>query len=164
MSWSRQLRAFVRFPWAQKMMYTEAYVLLAWGRVLKALPFAKVAPSLGSYMKETPEEELSRQELLTIRQVSKAVHGMSRYTWWESQCLVKAIAAMKMLERRGLSSTLYLGSGRDEQGRLAAHAWLRCGSYIVTGREGHEKYTVVGIFGNGAAADREAGLMTRQSG
>lgn len=164
MSLSRKAYNFMKYPLYVKRMYGEAYIFLAWGRVLKALPFAKVAPSLGRYMKEIPEEELSRQELLTIRQVSKAVHGMSRYTWWESQCLVKAIAAMKMLERRGLSSTLYLGSGRDEQGRLAAHAWLRCGSYIVTGREGHEKYTVVGIFGNGAAADREAGLMTRQSG
>ena len=39
---------------------------------------------------------------------------MSRYTFWESQCLVKAIAGMKMLERRHIESTLYLGTAKDE--------------------------------------------------
>ena len=42
---------------------------------------------------------------------------MSRYTFWESQCLVKAIAAMKMLERRQIESTLYLGTAKDENGK-----------------------------------------------
>ena len=59
---------------------------------------------------------------------------------------------MKMLERRGIPSTLYLGSGRDDQGQMAAHAWLRSGSYIVTGKEGHERYAVVGIFGKDTRA------------
>jgi hypothetical protein len=71
---------------------------------------------------------------------------MSKYTFWESQCLVKAIAAMKMLEKRNIDSTLYLGTARDESGELVAHAWLRSGPYFVTGSEGKEKYTVVGKF------------------
>lgn len=98
-------------------------------------------------MKETPYVGYTEEELSLVRQISRAVHTMSRVTWWESQCLVKAVAAMKMLERRGIPSTLYLGSGRDDNGMMVAHAWLRFGSYIVTGREGHERYAVVGIFG-----------------
>ena len=35
-----------------------------------------------------------------IKHVSEAIHMMSKYTFWESQCLVKAIAGMKMLQRR----------------------------------------------------------------
>lgn len=104
-------------------------------------------------MKETPHTNRTDQELQLLRTVSRAVHAMSRFTWWESQCLVKAIAAMKMLERRGIPSTLYLGSARNNEGQMVAHAWLRSGSYIVTGKEGHEKYTVVGIFGNGMGAE-----------
>ena len=103
-------------------------------------------------MKETPYVGYTEQELSLVRQISRAVHTMSRVTWWESQCLVKAVAAMKMLERRGIPSTLYLGSGRDDQGQMAAHAWLRSGSYIVTGKEGHERYAVVGIFGKDTRA------------
>lgn len=98
-------------------------------------------------MQETTYVSSGEHDLL-LRQVSKAVHAMSKVTWWESQCLVKAIAAMKMLEKRGVPSTLYLGSGRDDQGRMIAHAWLRSGSFYVTGNENLERYAVVALFGN----------------
>jgi hypothetical protein len=153
MSLYRKVRRFSSYPLDVKWMFVEAYFYLAWGRVFKLLPFSKVAPTLGSHMKETSHTSCTEQDLLLLRKVSKAVHAMSRVTWWESQCLVKAIAAMKMLERRGIPSTLYLGSGRDDKGQMVAHAWLRSGSYILTGKEGHEKYAVVGIFGNGIQAE-----------
>jgi len=152
MSLYRKIRTYMSFPVAMKLMFIEAYVYLAWGRVFKQLPFARVAPSLGQFMKETPYT-CSEEELKQLRQISRAVHAMSRVTWWESQCLVKAVAAMKMLERRSIPHTLYLGSGRDEQGQMVAHAWLRSGSYIVTGKEGHEKYAIVGIFGKEMRAE-----------
>ncbi|MEC0207031.1 lasso peptide biosynthesis B2 protein [Paenibacillus lautus] len=147
----RKARRYMSFPIAIKLMYIEAYFYLAWGRVFKLFPFQKVSSSLGEPMKETPHGH-TEQEFSLVRQISRAVHTMSRVTWWESQCLVKAVAAMKMLERRGIPSTLYLGSGRDDKGMMVAHAWLRCGSYIVTGREGHERYAVVGIFGKDMGA------------
>ena len=50
----------------------------------------------------------------TYENISEAINIMSRYTFWESHCLVKAIAAMKMLERRQIESTLYLGTAKDE--------------------------------------------------
>ena len=49
-----------------------------------------------------------------VRKYLEAIHIMSRYTFWESQCLVKAIAGMKMLEKRQIESTLYLGTAKDE--------------------------------------------------
>lgn len=152
----KKLRRFISYPLTMKLMFFEAYLYLAWGRVFKLLPFAKVAPSLGEHMKETPYTGYTEQDLLLVRKISRAVHTMSRLTFWESQCMVKAVAAMKMLERRGIPSTLYLGSGRDDKGQMAAHAWLRSGPYIVTGKEGHEKYAVVGIFGK----DRRAATLT----
>lgn len=149
----RKVRKFISAPIDMKLMFIEAYYYLAWGRIFKLLPFAKVAHSLGTHMKETPYTSEKEQHHFMMRKVSRAVHTMSRVTWWESQCLVKAYAAMKMLNRRGISSTLYLGSGRDEQGNMAAHAWLRSGSYLVTGKEGHERYSVVGMFANGLPAE-----------
>lgn len=132
-------------------MFAEAYFYLAWARLLKLFPFAKTAASLGEHMRETPFTSTIEHDLLQ-RKVSKAVHAMSRLTWWESQCLVKAVAAMKMLKRRGVESTLYLGSGRDDNGAMIAHAWLRSGTYYVTGNEGLERYAVVAVFGNRIAA------------
>lgn len=158
MRFYKKVRRLMSYPSDMKRMFVEAYFYLAWGRVLKLLPFSKVAPSLGEHMKETPYTGYTEQDLLLLRKISKAVHTMSRVTWWESQCLVKAIAAMKMLERRGIPSTLYLGSGRDDKGQMVAHAWLRSGSYILTGKEGHERYAVVGIFGNGIQAEALASM------
>ena len=75
-----------------------------------------------------------------------AVRAMARRTPWESACLVRAVAAKRMLRRRGIPSTLYLGLARDESRELEAHAWLRCGSHLLAGQPGHERYAVVSTF------------------
>ena len=95
-------------------------------------------------MEETHMKQMMHRK--TLRMISQAIHIVSKYTFWESQCLVKAIAAMRMLEKRGIESTLYLGTAKDESGELIAHAWLRSGPYYVTGAEGMEKFTVVSKF------------------
>lgn len=125
----------------------EAIIYLAWARVLKLFPFKKVSPMLGTYMDESSfQEDFSVYG--TIRKISSALHIMSKYTPWESQCLVKAIAGMKMLQRRGINSTLYLGTAKDETGKLIAHAWLRSGSYYVSGAEEMNRFIVVSKFSN----------------
>ncbi|WP_227394757.1 lasso peptide biosynthesis B2 protein [Jeotgalibacillus aurantiacus] len=128
-----------------KWMLGEAYIQLAYGRLFKALPFEKASLKLGERMKET-SHELKDQDRQTLAAVSQAVQIMSRYTPWESMCLVQAVAAMNMLSRRDIPSTLYLGTGKDESGKLAAHAWLRSGPFIITGAKGRSRYTVVGMF------------------
>jgi hypothetical protein len=128
-----------------KLLYLEAIIYLGMARILKAFSFSRVGPTLGEQGTES-SFTLSNTTIRSIMQISEAVQIMSKYTFWESQCLVKAIAAMKMLERRRIESTLYLGVGKDEQKRLIAHAWLRSGDYYLTGSEGMEKFTVVGSF------------------
>lgn len=81
-----------------------------------------------------------------LKNVSEAVNIMSRYTFWESMCLVKAIAAMKMLERRQVESTIYLGTAKDETGKLIAHAWLRSGPFYITGGEVMDQFVIVSKF------------------
>lgn len=123
----------------------EAYILLAWARVLKAFPFSKVSPFLGSKMTETTFE-IDAANIKKVKQVSHAIHIMSKFTFWESMCLVKAIAAMKMLERRKIESTLYLGTAKDENGGMIAHAWLRSGPFYLTGADEMNKFIVVYTF------------------
>jgi hypothetical protein len=53
---------------------------------------------------------------------------------------------MKMLERRNIESTVYLGTAKDENGKLIAHAWLRSGSFILTGSEEMSRFVVVSKF------------------
>jgi hypothetical protein len=40
---------------------------------------------------------------------------------------------------------LYLGLARGEAGELQAHAWLRCGTAVVTGGD-YSDYTVMASF------------------
>lgn len=141
----KRLRVFLLLNMETKLLFLEAFIFLGWARVLKSITFSKVAPFLGDYMNETSVAQIQQHED-TLKEVSEAISIMSRYTFWESQCLVKAIAGMKMLEKRDIESTLYLGTAKDNSGELIAHAWLRSGSFYVTGSEGMEKFTVVGSF------------------
>jgi hypothetical protein len=124
----------------------ETYFYLGWVRCqLLCRAFSKIAPSLGVYMKETTLEECQENNP-DLKKIRHSIKIMSKYTYWESKCLVRAIAAMKMLERRNLNSTLYLGTGKDENGKMVAHAWLRSGSLYVTGYEEMHRFTVTGMF------------------
>ena len=82
-----------------------------------------------------------------VRKVSRAVLCVCNNTKWESKCLVRALTAQKILKKRKLHSTLYLGVRQDEEGKMLAHAWLRWGKFIVTGgNEDLSKYAVVSKF------------------
>lgn len=137
--------AFWRMPNKEKLIFIEAFIFLGWSRILKNIPFKKLAPLLGTHMSELPyENNLAVRD--DLRAVSSAINIMSKYTFWESQCLVKAIAAMKMLNRRGIGTTLYLGISKDKDGKMIAHAWLRNGTYYISGYEEMRNFTVVSMF------------------
>lgn len=77
-------------------------------------------------------------------QVSKVVNRICSKTEWESKCLVRALTAQKLLAYKGIHTTMYLGCGLEE-GKMVAHAWLRCGEMHVTGGNG-AGYAVVDKF------------------
>jgi hypothetical protein len=140
-----KLKVFISLDTRTMLLLVEAYLYLGWARILISLPFAKVAPALGIPMQETPDAQLD-QNRIVLKNISHAIDIMSQRTPWESKCLVKAIAGLKMLARRGIDSTLYLGTARDDSTKMIAHAWLRSGPFYVTGKEGMERFTVVGKF------------------
>ncbi|MBT2657073.1 lasso peptide biosynthesis B2 protein [Bacillus sp. ISL-18] len=141
----RMVRLFLLIDKDVKLLLIEAFFLLGWARIIKNRSFSKVAPLLGEYMSETTIN-VDESEKQILMKVSEAVNLMSRYTFWESMCLVKAIAAMKMLERRHIESTIYLGTSKDKNGELIAHAWLRSGPFYITGAEVMNKFVVVSKF------------------
>lgn len=129
----------------EKLLIIETLFYLAWAFLLKKKDFHKIAPSLGKGITETTHE-IDDENIELFIQISKCISTVSKHTPWESKCLVQAIAGMKMLERRCIESTLYLGTARNDKGKMVAHAWLRSGTYILTGSEGIEKFTVVYSF------------------
>lgn len=67
--------------------------------------------------------------------VAYSVEMVCDRTPWKSKCLVRALCARHLLHEKGITTTLYLGCGK-ENGRMSAHAWLRCGELFVTGGNG----------------------------
>ncbi|MCM3127342.1 lasso peptide biosynthesis B2 protein [Paenibacillus provencensis] len=141
------LRSFTKQKPAMRKLIIEAFFYLAYARVINLRPFSKVAQMLGCENEETSYDQSSVLDPVRLR-VAKAIDMTAKHTPWRSECLVTSIAGMRMLNRRNIESTLYLGVARNESGGMNAHAWLRSGPMYVAGADGIEKYTVVGMFSN----------------
>lgn len=155
------IRLFLSMRPREQLLVLEAFVMLGWARILKSKPFPKVAPKLGIHMEETSRHHHKEDEPM-IRSISRVIGKVSRHTPWESMCMVKAMAAMKMLERRRLESTLYMGTSRDKEGKLIAHAWLRTGPYVITGAEEAPAFTVVSKFAKVLDQGRSSHRMAQE--
>jgi hypothetical protein len=133
-------------PYGKKILLLEAYFGLGFYRLITlTCPFRRTAHLIGKKGMETPVSD-EGVDINTIKQVSEAVRIMSRHTFWKSKCLVQAYTARRMLHKRKQKTTVYFGVSINDFGKMVAHAWLRCGSIIVTGENGHERFVVTGCF------------------
>lgn len=150
----RSVRTFLALPGEVKRLLPEA-AALSWHyrRLVMDRPFSQVAATLGQQGYETPADEDYTDRIMPVRQ---AVELVCRHTPWESKCLVRALTARKMLNRRGCPCTLYMGVQPGADGKMEAHAWLRCGGRYVTGGRG-EGFAVTGIFGDIGKETKEEG-------
>ena len=136
-----------RHSWVDRLLFLEALAWLCWTKLLLVLvPFRWIAPRLGRQMTESP---VGRDEagLPQVKRVSWAVQAVARHVPLGFVCLPQAIAAKWMLRRRGLPSTLYLGLRRHETVKITAHAWLRAGDRILTGRAESASHQIIASFG-----------------
>lgn len=144
----RRLIKFVRTP-GERGPLLEAVLWLGLARLAIALlPFRRVATHLGRPCHETPVASLPLPAAVSALTVTRALQRATRNLPWRCHCLVQALAGKAMLRRRGLPSTLYIGVAKDENADLCAHAWLRCGDRILTGREEAHRFTVLSTFGD----------------
>lgn len=148
---SRPLRTAVRLSWRDWWTVAEATLWLALARLaILLVRFSVLARRLGVHMREsTQDDDLAQRPAL--RRIRWAIGAVSRRAPWRCKCLEQALTAKVMLRLRGIRSTLYLGVAHDPGEPMQAHAWLRCGSYYVTGGEERAKFTVVSTFAEEAA-------------
>ena len=130
------------FSFEDKILFTEAFILTGINRYkILHVPFSKLKIGLGEHNKES-SSQASLEEYKVVRKIQNAVVNTSRYTPWESLCLVQSMTVQKMLTRRKISSTLYLGVNKDSNNEMKAHSWIRCGQIYVTGGNGTGYATV----------------------
>ena len=127
------------------MMIPEAIWFTAWHRFqILHRPFAKLSPKIGTFGAETAWDA----EIPTaVPEVQRIVKAVSRRMPWTCNCMVRALTMKKMLARRGIPSTLYMGVAMDGNGNMEAHAWLRCGNRYISGKTEMNRFTVAGTYG-----------------
>jgi hypothetical protein len=137
-------RALVRRHWR---LLLETAVALGWSSIqLRCLPFRRLSRQLGAMSVESPQDLTPGAEQ-AVREVRLAIRVVATRWPWTCSCLVRALAGRRLLGRRGLSCTLYLGLN-PRGGPLRAHAWLRSGNLFVTGRQSAGNFHVVSRFGS----------------
>ena len=141
-----KIMEFIRLPMQVKWMLLEVLFLSAkYRRQMLYQPFAEISPAIGTLGLETDRNSADDPVVFHVR---RAIDIVCKRTIWESMCMVRALTAKKMLNRRGFPCTLYMGVAKDSDGKMIAHAWCRCGKIYVTGGNGHKKYTVTAIYGS----------------
>lgn len=120
-----------------KGLTLRAYLYSAWYRF--QIRFADTKRLYKKWGKEGAESdyEETKEHYCYAANVAFVVDHVCTKTAWESKCLVRALTAQRLLARKKIHSTLYLGCAVQE-GEMVAHAWLRCGSMYVTGGNGRD--------------------------
>lgn len=98
---------------------------------------------MGKFGEESSFQDTNENYRYALR-ISRLVDRMCDKTIWESKCLVRALTAQKLLRKKGIESTIYLGC-KMINNKLEAHAWLRCGELYITGGDGKD-FTQVAKF------------------
>jgi hypothetical protein len=143
----RKLRIFIKMDIKTKIMVIRVYGLTGIYRFkMLYIPFAKLAKKIGQQGMETTED-YHQDKHSYIKKVRKVVMMTSKNTPWESLCLVQALTAQNLLNKKNISNTLYLGLAKDENNKPIAHAWIKHGGKVVVGEKGMERFSVVAKFG-----------------
>jgi len=80
------------------------------------------------------------------RAVGAAIERVARHHPVRVTCLMQAIAATRMLARRGIPSTTLFGVRRGEAPHPDAHAWVQAGDVVVTGGTEIDSYRVIARY------------------
>jgi hypothetical protein len=152
-------RNFWRLSWGDRWLLMEAAAWLGAARLaISVLPFRRIAPHLGVAGRETSGAD-DPDTFERARLIGWALRTASRHTPWESACLAQGIAGKLMLSVRRMASTLYLGVELDGEGEegMSAHAWLRCGTMILTGANDRHRFKIVATFGTSSPEEQMPG-------
>jgi len=122
-----------------------AFELLRARYMLRHRPFDRTAAALQSPLTEQCSPD--RQPEI-VRQVRSAMGSILRRIPWRPTCLMRAIAAQRVLARRQVASRLTLAVLPTPGTTVDAHAWLEAAGTVVTGRSEMERYAPIYYFSN----------------
>ncbi len=146
----KKLGSFWRLPWREKAWLFILFPISGFIRLsLLTIRFRWLVRSLGQHYKNHQVSSLvSQQELDVAWRIGRITALVARYTPWQSKCLVQAVMARILLNFYHIPHVICLGARLtgDHTDPMKAHAWVKVGPWVVTGREGHQSYPVVSVF------------------
>lgn len=125
------------------LMFIEAWVILLLCKIaINLLPFKVIAYRLGRLNVDTPRFDISNAR---VYEVGRSIQRAKGWSIHRSNCFDQALTAATMLRWRKLPYTLYLGVDKTAS-EMKAHAWLRSGNRILTGKDTISQYAVIASF------------------
>lgn len=147
-----KLRTFLHLDGRDRLASLEAMVaLVVAAGLVRLAPPRRWRRRFGTIARPATFSPEDPANLAAIRRVRRAVARGERNIPANANCLPQALAARWMLERRGIASTLYLGSERGDGGINRFHAWLKVGPEWVTGHCDESRYSLLVPTGPEAA-------------
>lgn len=122
--------------------FLEAWLLLARARMILVFrPFNKILPVLQDKTNNSRKPDIALLQLVKL-----SIARAAKRSPWRTKCFEQALAARMMLKRRGIATITYFGVLKNTDNKMEAHAWLKCGDFVVTGWRRISEYKIVGMF------------------
>lgn len=138
-----KLQTLIALDAADRVATIEAMGRIAWAQwLVRAVPPRHWRSHFGTGAPAYPANSPAGTDVATVRRIRLAVSRALRNMPGSPQCLPQALAARRMLERRGIPSQLYIGTMRDDAGVPRFHAWLKVDDEWVTGICDESRYTL----------------------
>jgi len=138
----RRIIRFIRLPFSVQKIYFKALILLPICQCsVQLIPFKyllhifKLRPSERALLKSPTDSESAYAQ--TVAWVISKSPPLPQSI--QPRCFAQALTARILLHQNHQECLLSIGAAMEGNG-LLAHAWLRSGNIIVTGRNGQDKY------------------------
>lgn len=126
--WLRRLRKLAGLNSSELMQLASAQWALIYAQLLVSMrPAGRLvtsSPAPGATDRPDDWEEIALQ-------LSRAVNRAAGYGLFRPLCLVRSLALHRMLEARGLHGSEICVGVRQQEGGIAAHAWVRYQGMIL---------------------------------
>lgn len=137
----KRVYRFLRYNRKKKLTLAIWFLTAFYRALILLVPPKKLQPYWGIQGEESAQTDTVANYRQAVR-IAKEVVRIADKTPWESKCLVRALTTQRLVHRKGIETTLYLGVGKDDNGKMIAHAWIRCGEIYLTGGDGSQYSTV----------------------
>jgi hypothetical protein len=148
----RLLHRFTQIDGRQRALLAEATLSLLVARLaLVFVSFPRLARRFGTLVPPSDPRILAAprataDRVLIASDVSWAVTRAARYVPFKAVCLPQAMAAHRMLQRRGVASVMHFGAAKGQSKPLDTHAWLDAAGVEVTGYPVAEQLAEIACF------------------